>query len=124
MMKPCRTALAWADYAGGITTSVAAIPLSGPGKLLYSTTNVTRLLNKAIALTPPSELKIQNREKLAAMNIDPALSDLFINNPNLSPRQQTYIVAALEMMSTATNREVALMVALQECPRGNDQSFV
>ena len=47
------------------------------------------------------------------MNIDRNLSDLFINNSHLSPRQQTYIVAALEAMAEAANREVALMVALQ-----------
>ena len=75
--------------------------------------NAVRLLNDAIAMTPPSELKKQNRKKLAKMKIDLNLTDLFIKNPNLSPRQQTYIVAAMEAMSEAAHREVALMVALQ-----------
>jgi hypothetical protein len=105
--------LAWADYTGSITLSIATLPLGGAAGAIYSSSNVVRLLNEAIALTPPSELKKQNRAKLAQMKIDPNLSDLFINNPHLSPRQQTYIVAALEAMSEADNREVALMVALQ-----------
>ena len=105
--------LAWADYMGSITLSIATLPLGGAAGAIYSSSNVVRLLNEAIALTPPSELKKQNRAKLAQMKIDPNLSDLFINNPHLSPRQQTYIVAALEAMSEADNREVALMVALQ-----------
>ncbi len=105
--------LAWADYAGGITISIATLPLGGPAKVVYSSSNAVRLLNEAIALTPPSELKKQNREKLAKMKIDPDLTSLFINNPNFSPRQQTYIVAAMEAMSEAVHREVALMVALQ-----------
>ncbi len=105
--------LAWADYGGGITISIATLPLGGPAKVVYSSSNVARLLNEAIAMTPPSELKKQNREKLAKMQIDPNLSDLFINNLYLSPRQQTYIVAALELMSDTANREVVLMVALQ-----------
>ncbi len=105
--------LAWADYAGGITISIATLPLGGPAKVVYSSSNVVRLLNDAIAMTPPSELKKQNRAKLIKMNIDENLSDLFINNPNLSPRQQTYIVAAMEAMKEAAHREVALMVALQ-----------
>jgi hypothetical protein len=105
--------LAWADYGGGITLSIATLPLGGPAKVVYSSSNAVRLLNEAIAMTPPSELKKQNREKLAKMKIDPNLSDLFINNPHFSPRQQTYIVAALEAMSEAAHREVALMVGLQ-----------
>jgi len=105
--------LAWADYTGGITISVATLPFGGPAKVVYSSSNVVRLLNEAIALTPPAELKKQNREKLVKMKIDPNLSDLFINNTHLSPRQQTYIVAALEAMPEAANREAALMVALQ-----------
>lgn len=105
--------LAWADYGGGITLSIATLPLAGPVKVVYSSSNVVRLLNDAIAMTPPSELKKQNREKLAMLKMDMNLTDLFINNPHLSPRQQTYIVAALELMSEASRREVALMVALQ-----------
>ena len=105
--------LAWADYGGGITLSIATLPLAGPAKVVYSSSNAVRLLNDAIAMTPPSELKKQNRKKLAKMKIDLNLTDLFIKNPNLSPRQQTYIVAAMEAMSEAAHREVALMVALQ-----------
>jgi hypothetical protein len=105
--------LAWADYAGGITISIATLPLGGPAKVVYSSSNAVRLLNDAIALTPPSELKKQNREKLSKLKIDPDLTSLFINNTNFSPRQQTYIVAAMEALSEAKNREVALMVALQ-----------
>jgi hypothetical protein len=104
--------LAWADYTGGITISVAALPVGGAAKVVYSSSNVVRLLNEAIALTPPAELKRQNREKLEKMGMDPNLIDLFINNVQLSPRQQTYIVAALEAMTEAVNREVALMIAL------------
>lgn len=105
--------LAWADYGGGITISIATLPLGGPAKVVYSSSNAVRLLNDAIAMTPPSELKKQNREKLAKMKINPDLTSLFINNTNFSPRQQTYIVAAMEAMSEAKNREVVLMVALQ-----------
>ncbi len=105
--------LAWADYGGGITISIATLPLGGPAKVVLSSSNAVRLLNEAIALTPPSELKKQNREKLEKIKIDPDLTSLFINNPHFSPRQQTYIVAAMEAMSEATNREVILMVALQ-----------
>jgi hypothetical protein len=105
--------LAWADYAGGMTLSVATLPLGGAAAVVYSSANAVRLLNEAIAMTPPSELKRQNREKLAGMKMDANLSDLFINNPHFSPRQQTFIVAAMEAMDEAAHREVVLMVGLQ-----------
>ena len=105
--------LAWADYGGGLTLSIATLPLGGPASVVYSSSNAVRLLNEAIAVTPPSELKKQNREKLTKMKIDPNLINLFINNPHFSPRQQTYLVAAIEAMSAASHREVALMVGLQ-----------
>lgn len=105
--------LAWADYSGGISISAALLPVGGPAKLVYSSSNVVRLLNEAIALTPPAELKKENRKKLTSLNIDPNLTDLFINNPYLSPRQQTYIVAAVEALNEVGAREVPLMVALQ-----------
>jgi len=79
---------------------------------VYSSSNAVRILNETIAKTPPSELRKMNRAKLAKLDIDANVSDLFINNSYLSPRQQTYIVGALEAMSEAADREVALMVAL------------
>jgi hypothetical protein len=105
--------LAWADYAGGMAISIATLPMGGPVKIVYSSSNAVRILNETIAKSPPSELRKMNREKLAKLNVDVNVSDLFINNSYFSPRQQTYIVGAVEAMSEASNREVALMVALQ-----------
>ncbi len=105
--------LAWADYGGGLTINIATMPLSGPASVVSTSSGTIQLLNEAIALAPPSELKRQNRAKLTKMKIDPNLIDLFIKNPHFSPRQQTFLVASLETMSAASHRQVALMVGLQ-----------
>ena len=105
--------LAWADYAGGLTLNIATMPLGGPASVVSTSSGTIQLLNEAIALAPPSELKRQNRAKLTKMKLDPNLIDLFIKNPHFSPRQQTFLVASLAAMSAASHREVALMVGLQ-----------
>ncbi len=105
--------LAWADYLGGLSLAVVTAPIGGAAGLVVTSSGAVRLLNEVIATTPPAELKLQNRNKLLDMSIDGDLIHLFINNPHFSPRQQTYLVAALEKMTKAKNREFPLQVALQ-----------
>jgi hypothetical protein len=105
--------LAWADYSGGIGVSAALSFVPGGASVLLSVSGGARLLNEAINLTPPVELRSQNRKKLIAMGMNSDTIDLFINNTVFSPREQTWLVAALERMPTAANRELFLKVALQ-----------
>ncbi|HEA69993.1 MAG TPA: hypothetical protein ENI07_24760 [Desulfobacterales bacterium] len=105
--------LAWADYLGGLSLAAVTAPIGGAAGLVVTSSGAVRLLNEVIATTPPAELKLQNRNKLLDMSIDGDLIHLFINNPHFSPRQQTYLVAALEKMTKAKNREFPLQVALQ-----------
>jgi len=105
--------LAWADYAGGMTMSAVTLPLGGAAQVVYSTSSTIQLLNDSIATQPPSELKRQNRKKLEAIGLDANLIDLFIDNPHFSPRQQTYITAAVDKLGEVENREIMLLVAIQ-----------
>jgi hypothetical protein len=109
--------LAWADYSGGIGvgTALAAVP-GGAGAFL-SMSGGTRLLNEAINLTPPTELRKQNRDKLINMGMNSDTVALFINNAVFSPRMQTWLTAALETLEGASNRELFLKVALQAYDR-------
>ena len=43
--------LAWADYGGGMTLSIATLPLGGPASVVYSSSNAVRLLNDASGRT-------------------------------------------------------------------------
>lgn len=105
--------LARADYLGGLGLGVAKSVVPGPGGLLLTTSDAARLLNDTINTTPASELWLQNKNKLLKMGFDPDTVELFLNHPDFSPDRQTVLVAALEKMDGAENRELFLKVALQ-----------
>ncbi len=105
--------IAWAEYAGGFTLGVATLPLGGVAGVTLSVSGTARLLGEVIATTPPAELKLQNRAKLAEMGIDENQADLFVQNPHFTPLQQTAYVMALEKMKTAKEAALPLLVALQ-----------
>ncbi|MCK5069201.1 MAG: hypothetical protein KAR01_01620 [Desulfocapsa sp.] len=105
--------IAWAEYAGGLTLSVATMPLGGVAGITLSVSGTARLLGEVIATTPPAELKLQNREKLGKMGIDSNLASLFIENPHFSPLQQTAFIMALEKIKTAEDKTLPLQAALQ-----------
>ena len=105
--------LAWADYSGGIGVSAGLAFVPGGAGVLLSVSGGARLLNETINLTPPTELRHQNRRKLTDMGMNSDTVDLFINNTVFSPRHQTWLVSALEKMKGAANRELFLKVALQ-----------
>ncbi len=105
--------LAWADYAGGIGVSAGLSVIPGGAGLVLSTSGAARLLNDQISATPPSELRLQNRQKLVDMDFNADTIELFINNTIFSPRDQTWLVASLEKMNGTSHRELFLKVALQ-----------
>lgn len=105
--------LAWADYSGGIGVSAGLAFVPGGAGLILSVSGGARLLNEVINLTPPTELKNQNRRKLMGLGMNSDTIDLFINNTVFSPRNQTWLVAALENLHGTSNRELFLKVALQ-----------
>ena len=105
--------LAWADYGGGIGVSAALAVVPGGAGIVLSVSGAARLLNDAINMTPPTELRHQNRKKLIDMGMDPDTIELFINNSAFSPRNQTWLVASLDKMKGVSNRELFLKVALQ-----------
>jgi hypothetical protein len=110
--------LAWADYAGGISMGAATAVVPGGAGLVVSTAGGARLLNDVMRTTPPSELRMMNREKLQAMGMPPDLIDVFIGNHVYSPREQTIIVASLQAMNGVADRKLMLKVALMAQNRG------
>ncbi len=105
--------LAWANYFGGLGMAVVQAAVPGGAGLVLSASSAVRLLNETVNLTPPTELRVQNRRKLTTMGVDEDLIQLFINNPAFTPRNQTFFVTALEKLDGAENRELFIKVALQ-----------
>ncbi len=105
--------LAWADYSGGVSVGAGLAFVPGGAGLILSVSGGARLLNETINLTPPIELRNQNRGKLLGLGMNSDTVELFINNSAFSPRSQTWLIAGLENLHGASNRELFLKVALQ-----------
>ena len=105
--------LAMADYLGGLSVGLASSAIPGVGGLILSTSGTARLLNETINTTSASELWLQNKNKLLAMNMDADTIELFLNNPVFSPALQTVLVAALEKLTGVANRDLFIKVGLQ-----------
>lgn len=113
--------LAQANYWGGMSMGAVTALVPGAPGLFLSVTGTSRLLNDVIATTPPVDLRQVNRQKLAAMGVDPTVGDLFINNAVFSPRQQTVLVAALEEMRETSDRGAFVRFAVPT--HGEDVAF-
>ena len=98
------TTMAQSGYAGKFSITALKALIPGGIGLALTVTGGTYLLNDIIAKTPPGELRAMNREKLAEMNINPQLIELFINTTVFSPRNQTLLVAALEQLPRTRKR--------------------
>jgi hypothetical protein len=105
--------LGQADFLGGLGVGVATSFVPGVGGLVLSASGTARLLNEAINTTPASELWLQNKNKLLAMDMDADTIELFLNNPSFSPALYTVLVTSLESMSGVDNRKLFIKVALQ-----------
>ena len=105
--------LGQADFLGGLGVGVATSFVPGVGGLALTASGTARLLNEAINTTPASELWLQNKNKLLAMDMNGDTVELFLNNPSFSPAQSTVLVKALESMKGVANRELFIKVALQ-----------
>lgn len=104
--------IAWTGYAGGLSVSMLTAAIPGGAGLAVSAAGGSNLLIEAIALTPPSEVRIKARKKLTAMKVNKDLIDLFVDNSSFSPRHQALIVAALEKMSDTADRGLFIKYAV------------
>ena len=105
--------LGMADYLGGISVGLATSVIPGVGGLVLTTSGTARLLNEVINNTPPSELWVQNKNKLLGMGFDADTVELFLNNPVFSPALETVLVSALNSMKGAANRGIFIKIGMQ-----------
>ena len=93
--------LTWAGYSGNMVAALALSVVSGP---VVSVTGATNLMDKVFRDKAPADLRVMNRKRLQAMGVNQKISDLFINNGNYTPREQTLLVAALGQMNGTKER--------------------
>jgi hypothetical protein len=104
--------LAWTEFAGDITVKAPLAFVPGAVGVAVTATQTTTLLNQIVATTSPEDLRARNREILANMGVNKDVIDLFIGNGTYTPREQTFIVGALEEMPETANRGTFIKFAV------------
>lgn len=104
--------VAWAAYGGKISVTAAKMLIPGGIGLAVSAASSTQWMYDMVTQNPPTELRIINREKLAAMGVHSDVIDLFINNTVFSPTEQTFLVGSLEQMTETAGRDLFVKFAI------------
>jgi hypothetical protein len=104
--------LAWAGFSGGLSATAGLSQVPGGAGTAVTATSGSKILGEVFRNTPPSELRTMNRKKLVAMGVNDEVVDLFINNQNYTPREQTILVAALDSMKNTKNRSEYIKFAV------------
>ena len=97
--------VAWAERLGKFGMGFAGIP-EIPGA------DIIGEVNEAVWSKDPYELQDMNRARLVATGADEALIEEYLENPRMSPSQQTLLAAAIAEIDGATGRDGILRQAL------------
>jgi hypothetical protein len=97
--------VAWAERLGSFGMGFAGIP-SIPGA------NIIGDVNEAVWSKDPYELQDLNRSRLVATGADEVLIEEYLNNPRMTPSQQTLLTAAIAEITDAEGRDGILRQAL------------
>jgi hypothetical protein len=103
--------VSWTAFAGSLTVKVAFSVIPGVGGTVVGATSFSNGMKNLIADKTPAELKELNEEKLQAMMVHESLAEVFLEHPQFSPTQKTFLVGALENMPDVANREVFIQAA-------------
>ena len=96
--------VAWASAAGNLTLGALSF---ATGALALQVASNVRMLDQArsiVEATPPSELSRRNRLELQRMQVPVGVADRFLQNPSLSPRHMTVIVASMMALGSIPGR--------------------
>ncbi len=104
--------VAAAAFQGGFAVTLAKMLVPGGLGLVVGAASWTESLNALLITSSPTELRLINREKLLAMNVNADIAELFIDNPAFTPTSQTFLVGALEQMKGAEGRQAFVKYAI------------
>lgn len=104
--------VAAAAFQGGFAVTLAKMLVPGGLGLVVGAASWTQSLNELVITSSPTELRIINREKLLAMDVNPDIAELFIDNPAFTPTSQTFLVGALEQMKGTEGRQAFVKYAI------------
>lgn len=104
-LKAAIKQVAWADRLGRFGMKFASIP-EIPGA------DIIGDVNDVVWSKDPYELADLNRERLAATGASEELIEAYLDNPNMSPTQLTYLTAAISEMAGVEGRDGIVTQAL------------
>lgn len=101
---------AWVFYAGGLPLNLGVAAASGGASLALRTTKMAGLPEDVYDLTP-SEISLRNRDALAAMGVDEAGRDAFLENPAFTPTIGLSIIDSLNRLAGVRGRPAVVALA-------------
>ncbi len=104
--------VSWTAFAGNLTVRVAFAAIPGLGAPVLGATTFSNGMKQLVTDLAPAELKALNKKKLTAMGVHESLSKVFLEHPQYSPTQKTFLVGALEQMEGVANRERFIQAAV------------
>lgn len=102
----------WAGAAGSLSFSAALMPLGGLGYVV-SMPRLGQQINEFLREQPPSKIRQIAQERLSGMGVSPDLIQLFLDNPNFTPRHTAVIVANLGRLNGTENRQAFIHFTLK-----------
>jgi hypothetical protein len=115
--------IAWASFAGGVTFSIATLPIGGGAGAALTVTDVTSSFDEMLRGKSPTDLKIMNREALLALGVGEKETERFLNNNAFSPSAQTAFVLNLKSVDGVANRRAFVHAAAETSSDQADAIF-
>ena len=102
----------WAGAFGSLSFSAALMPLGGLGYVV-SLPRLGQQINEFLREQPPSKIREIAQQRLSGMGVSPDLIQLFLDNPNFTPRHTAVIVANLGRLNGTENRQAFIRFTLK-----------
>jgi hypothetical protein len=115
MLQKELNSVSWAGFAGGLTVTVAMLPIKGASEAAYFSILGTKLvhgMNQILLDNSPEDLRKLNRTKLRQIGVEEPVIKEFIKHPKYSPRHTTILVQALAEMEGVKSRDQFIKQAL------------
>jgi hypothetical protein len=104
--------MAWASFKGGLGFQLVGFQAPAATGVVHPFATHDDRLEDLLANDGAEDLRRMNRVELAVMGVDEELREAFLDQPHLSPRHQTIIVASLLALEPTRDRTVLLETAL------------
>lgn len=104
--------VAWAGYAGGITTTAATLAVTGGAGAALTVSSGAELLNREQLNRPPVELRKSNHDALGGMGASADVIELFLGNQHFTLTQSTLLVNALVDLAGVQGRAAVVKLAV------------